>query len=258
MQSDSAEAKRSKARATDKRQRSPELLSTNPDQVVIKRSRGTRSKENTRRKLISAALSVMSEKGVDGTSIADITEAADVGFGSFYNHFSSKNEIAGAVFFQRATELGQITDAITSQEPDKAVAVAYIQKVFLTKAIQDPVWGWFLVRIQFALPQLMAVFEERSNTDLRDGLKQGRFTLKHISTATRVIIAGIMAVTRAMLEGEAKPSAPQETIEAFLTMLGLDRDEARQLSRRQLPRYVLNLIEDARRARTHPVSKAIT
>ncbi len=68
----------------------------------ISGSRRSRSKDNTRRKLIDAALLVISEKGVDGTAIADITEKADVGFGSFYNYFSSKKELVSVVFAQRA------------------------------------------------------------------------------------------------------------------------------------------------------------
>ena len=47
-------------------------------------------REKTNKRLVNAALSVMAEKGLDAATINDITEAADVGFGSFYNHFSSK------------------------------------------------------------------------------------------------------------------------------------------------------------------------
>lgn len=234
------------------RRRSGATTSADEKAARPKSSRSTRSRENTRRKLIDAALLIMAEKGVDGTAIADITEAADVGFGSFYNHFSSKNEIAGAVFAQRASELGRVTDAITEHETDKAVAVAYIQKVFLTKAIDDPVWGWFIVRVQLGLPEVIAAFEQRADADLMRGVEQGRFSLGCVNTATRIILAGLMAVTRAMLEGDAKPSAANETIECFLRMIGVPADEARQLSRRRLPRYVLKLIDEMRHTREHP------
>ncbi len=48
-------------------------------------NRLTRHKQKTRARLIRAALSVMARKGADAATINDITEAADVGFGSFYN-----------------------------------------------------------------------------------------------------------------------------------------------------------------------------
>ena len=49
--------------------------------------RGERRKRETRSRLLEAALRLMAEKGMEGVAINEITEAADVGFGSFYNHF---------------------------------------------------------------------------------------------------------------------------------------------------------------------------
>ena len=39
---------------------------------------------------MNAARVVMADKGVEATTIQEITDAADVGFGTFYNHFESK------------------------------------------------------------------------------------------------------------------------------------------------------------------------
>lgn len=49
--------------------------------------RGTRRKQETRARLLHAALLLLSEKNIERVAINEITEAADVGFGSFYNHF---------------------------------------------------------------------------------------------------------------------------------------------------------------------------
>ena len=51
--------------------------------------RHARRREATRSKLIEAAESLFARQGVDNTRIQEITEEADVGFGSFYNHFES-------------------------------------------------------------------------------------------------------------------------------------------------------------------------
>ena len=47
----------------------------------------------TRQKLLEAARSVFAEKGLDSATIADITERADVGKGTFYYHFKNKNGV---------------------------------------------------------------------------------------------------------------------------------------------------------------------
>jgi Transcriptional regulator len=59
--------------------------------------RGARRKRETRARLLDAALRLMAERGMDSVAINDITEAADVGFGSFYNHFGSKEGIFTAL-----------------------------------------------------------------------------------------------------------------------------------------------------------------
>src|SRR5262245_41717180 len=77
------------------RQATEVLADPSPDSGQAARpTRTQRIKENTRNKLIEAAVRVMAVKGVEGTAIGDITEAADVGVGSFYNHFTSKQDIA--------------------------------------------------------------------------------------------------------------------------------------------------------------------
>ncbi len=56
-------------------------------------SRVERRTTATRRKLLHAARSVFSEKGFDLARIDDITERADIGKGTFYNYYETKEEI---------------------------------------------------------------------------------------------------------------------------------------------------------------------
>src|SRR6478735_3904550 len=60
-------------------------------------SRASRRKHETRVRLLDAAFRLMAERGMEAVAINEITETADVGFGSFYNHFESKEAIYAAV-----------------------------------------------------------------------------------------------------------------------------------------------------------------
>ncbi len=51
----------------------------------------------TRKRLLEAALTLFCNKGVAGTSIQDITELADLGKGTFYRHFTSKEHLVTAL-----------------------------------------------------------------------------------------------------------------------------------------------------------------
>ena len=60
-------------------------------------------KPNVKEQLVTTSLSLLHSKGFNATSVQDITAAAGVPKGSFYNHFASK-EALGLEVLQRYTE----------------------------------------------------------------------------------------------------------------------------------------------------------
>lgn len=211
------------------------------DKVAVaaqKSTRGMRSRQATRQKLVAAALKVFSRKGWDATAIGDITEEADVGRGSFYNYFKTKDEVAMQVFELHANDLALINDMIGAREADTATAIAYIQKVFLVKAVEDPIWGWFVIHATNGMPEMSRVFMQRGKRAIVRGVEQGRFSVSSVDTAMRIILAALLATMRAFLEQPPAARAVNETIECLLRILGVEAAEARTLSQKKLPPYV--------------------
>ena len=60
-------------------------------------NRFERRRERTRQDLLAAAERVLAEKGLHDTKIADIAAAADIGVGTFYLHFPTKEALFDAV-----------------------------------------------------------------------------------------------------------------------------------------------------------------
>src|SRR5467141_3536267 len=60
-------------------------------------NRNQRRRQRTRETILAAAELVFRRKGIDGTVVNDITEQADVAYGSFYNHFKSIDEVVAAL-----------------------------------------------------------------------------------------------------------------------------------------------------------------
>src|ERR1700761_5312508 len=54
------------------------------------------SSQNVRERLLEAGVQTFSKSGFNGCSVQDITEAAGVPKGSFYNHFESKEALGAA------------------------------------------------------------------------------------------------------------------------------------------------------------------
>src|SRR5271163_1411653 len=68
-------------------------------------NRFDRRREKTRVDLLEAAERVIAVKGYHQTRIADIASEADVGLGTFYLHFKTKNEIFIELIEHGAAEL---------------------------------------------------------------------------------------------------------------------------------------------------------
>lgn len=64
-------------------------------------SRRERKKIEAKEKIKNAALKLFLDKGFAATTIAEIMEEADLGTGTFYNHFTSKEEIINCIVMER-------------------------------------------------------------------------------------------------------------------------------------------------------------
>jgi len=60
---------------------------------TISPGRRERRRVETRERIMRAALRLFSERGVNATTVEDITNEADVGKGTFFNYFPSKEDI---------------------------------------------------------------------------------------------------------------------------------------------------------------------
>lgn len=69
-------------------------------------SRRERKKSETRQRLLDAAWRLFQEQGYEHTTVAQITEAADVGKGTFFNYFETKDEIVDQIALWRIDLLG--------------------------------------------------------------------------------------------------------------------------------------------------------
>ena len=75
-----------------------------------KAGRFERRRERTRHELLGAAVRVLSDKGFHDTKIADIAGAADVGVGTFYLHFETKDALFDALVDDTVRRLKAATD----------------------------------------------------------------------------------------------------------------------------------------------------
>jgi AcrR family transcriptional regulator len=79
--------------------------------AVPTEGRNARRKERTRAALVSAAQELLANGQAHDASIKSITELADVGFGSFFNHFENKTDLFDAALTEVAQRYEEWLDA---------------------------------------------------------------------------------------------------------------------------------------------------
>jgi len=90
--------------------------------------RRQRRTAETRLRLFRCALQLFAEHGFPNVTVEDITEAADVGKGTFFNYFKSKDHVLGVM---AEIQLGKVKEAVTLTESGKQSIYAVLQHLFL-------------------------------------------------------------------------------------------------------------------------------
>ncbi len=197
--------------------------------------RHARRREQTRAKLLEAARALFARQGVESTRINEITEEADVGFGSFYNHFDGKEAIVEAVLAETVAAQGAALDEITGSLEDPAQVIAAAHRHFVRLARSDPEWAWLLVRLGISRNLLFDALRPFAERDLRRGIKAGRLQVPDQRTALLASGGALLAIMRAVLDGNAPRNADIHHAEGILRLFGLTPADAAEVARRPLP-----------------------
>lgn len=192
-------------------------------------------KQQARARLTRAAAELIAERGVEGLRLREITDAADIGFGSFYSHFETKEQLVEAVVIELIASLADKIISRVQQIEDAAEAGSAAHRWFVRNATDDPQTAWLIVHLdradvlfqQAILPYARPLFER--------GITSGRFKPMDVDIALTYVVGATLAVTRGVLEGRLPSDADVASAEVLLGALGLDPQQAAEVARRELP-----------------------
>jgi AcrR family transcriptional regulator len=90
--------------------------------------RRQRRAAETRVRLFRSALQLFAERGFHNVTVEDITEAADVGKGTFFNYFESKDHVLGVL---AEIQLGKVRESVTLAESGKRTVYSVLRHLVL-------------------------------------------------------------------------------------------------------------------------------
>lgn len=163
--------------------------------TATKRPRVEKRKQATRLRLMEAAYALMANKGrPDEVSIQEITTAADVGFGTFYTYFPSKEAIHDALVEEVLEASGKVVDAATRPLADPAERLSAGIQYTLLQARTDPLWGKFLSSSMLSPASASSGLGKFFLRDVFDGLAQHRFKVDDVPVTVMAIAGTLHAV----------------------------------------------------------------
>jgi AcrR family transcriptional regulator len=206
------------------------------DEVPSDGRRATK-RRRTRIALRSAAYDLMSAQGVDATTIAQITERAEVGFGTFYNYYPSKDALAEAVLDCVIHAIGLRNDAVTAElgETDPVAIVANSVRFVVREMTSGPMWRWWFARLDLLVERTRVGFAPFGLRDIEAAVDSGDYHLAASPAAAWSQLVWLMAAAaKDILDGHLAPHDERALVEGGLRVMGVDRAHAFRVTRRDL------------------------
>lgn len=214
----------------------------------VRELRGARRKRETRERLVDAAFRLMAERGVNAVAINEITDAADVGIGSFYNHFETKETLYAAVLHDVFEDFADALDRMLVGIEDPAEIISISVRHTLIRARNEPLWGLLLVREGQSSQVLSRGLGARLMRDIQRGIVAKRFQIPDPLMSLVALGSGVLGAVAVELQVNKQPqegefmklgldtrNIPERTAAVILHGLGLTFEQAQKISQRPLP-----------------------
>lgn len=187
-----------------------------------------RKRARTRRRLLEAGSSVLAERGPDGATVGAIAAAAGVTPATFYNHFSSLNELVDSVVAELAVGVEIGRDTLAAVENDPAARVAIGTEQLLDLAVVDPTAANAFVSLLASVPELRSRVRGIVIQAVADGIDSGRFRQRSAPVTADALLGAVVQWIRSALAGDTSGSRGEQLAIA-LEIVGLDEREVGSL-----------------------------
>ncbi len=191
-----------------------------------------------RRRIHAAAMKLFAERGVTKVNISELAAAAGVARGTIYSHVPDVDALFDEVAAQLAREMTERVVAGFAGVEDPAQRLSIGVRQYVRRAHEEPLWGRFMSRFGLSPTVIETVMGSEPLRDLQAGIASGRYVIarEQVPTMVALLSGGTLAAMLPVLDGHVTwREAGSDVAELMLVALGLDRSEARQLARCELP-----------------------
>jgi AcrR family transcriptional regulator len=221
---------------TPKRNGAKRLNAIEADEPDLPEGRVARRRAKARERLLEVAEELMDQRGVDGVTIDDIADGADIARRSFYHHFESKYEILVPISRARTKSLSRRIDRLVATIEDPAEVMATAMRHALREIADDPLCRWFILHSGLPHERLAEGMGESGMRDTQRAIEAGRFQVENAEVVRLLLSGAFIAVASARAEGKMLDRDVDDAVEHLLRMLGLSVGEAHDIAHHRLRR----------------------
>ncbi len=202
-------------------------------------TRGDRRRARTRAALVAAARELLARENGTESSIQEITDLADVGFGSFYNHFPAKTDLFKAAIADTLEEHGAILDELTADIDDPAEVFATSIRLTARLPTTHPQMAKILLNTGATYLAAETGLAPRARRDILAARAAGRFVVGDPEVALACVGGALLGVLGLGVTSSAAPDALDRGADQLalylLSMFDVPRVDAERICARHLP-----------------------
>jgi len=214
----------------------PAKLTPGSDVSAHRTAKSSGKRERTRSKILEAAFGLIGhEKGLT-VRIEEICAAARISRGTFYNYFTSLEQLFEVLAIERSHELNQalvaaFDDTMRSHAEGSNAAIQH----YLDYARRDPAWAWAMVHLSAFGPAFGAEAWKACGEAIAMGIAAREFDVPSATVGRDLMTGTVLATIRTMLRSGGEQTEPRIVAHHVLRALGVSEKRAREITERPLP-----------------------
>ena len=196
-------------------------------------------RERTRKKILETTFELIGNENGLAVRIEEICAAAHISRGTFYNYFTSLEQLFEVLAIELSHDLnGALVAAFDEVQSHAEGANAAVQH-YLNYARRDPAWAWAMVHLNAFGPTFGAESWDACYRSIANGIEAGEFDVPNAIVGRDLMTGTVMATVRTTLRSGSGESEPRIVAYHLLRALGVPDARAKEIADRPLADIVV-------------------
>jgi AcrR family transcriptional regulator len=182
---------------------------------------GVQRRARTHERILAAAFALLGRENGRLTRTDEVCEAAEVSRGTFYNYFTSMEELFAAVSHKISHHYNVLVHDVIVDLPSSADRAAAAVRYYLHRARSDRAWGWAMVNLSAAGPIFGEETFQRATASIAEGMGNGDFNVPSVQVGRDLLLGSALASMISVLRSRPNEVSPEAMVRQIMIGLGV-------------------------------------